>query len=167
MSKRFVIEAIMIAVYGQLLVPSRSVEFLIPYSSISELYEIAESEESIMIEDDYENDVRRQINELIRCFEDPFNKKKIQRSLQQPWKKSSFLFHSADVRITVVNAIDHAQYGDEMDPIETELILVSAREQAPILTDQTDFIHRLLDLKLPIQVIDIEDFDYALEDLKS
>lgn len=157
----------MIAVYGQLLVPSRSVEYLLPYSSISELYELADSDYSIMLDDGYEKDVQRKIKEMIRYFEDPFNKKKIQRALQQPWKKSSFLYHTSDVTFTIVNAIDQAQYGDDMDPIETELVMTALREDAPILTDQTDFIHRLLDVEASVQVIDIEDFDYALEDLKS
>ena len=42
MRRRFVVEAVMIATYGQLLVPSRPVDFVLPYSTILELYDMKE-----------------------------------------------------------------------------------------------------------------------------
>ncbi len=45
MPKRFAIEAVMIAIYGQLLVPARPVEYLIPYSSVLELYDFKRDQE--------------------------------------------------------------------------------------------------------------------------
>jgi hypothetical protein len=48
MSKQFVIEAIMLAIYGELMVPSQPVEYLIPASTIYELDEFIQSPEPIM-----------------------------------------------------------------------------------------------------------------------
>ncbi|MGV2644703.1 ADP-heptose synthase, partial [Clostridium perfringens] len=39
MTRIFVTEAVMLAIYGQLLVPPKPVEYIIPYTTILELYE--------------------------------------------------------------------------------------------------------------------------------
>ncbi|GAB2696159.1 ADP-heptose synthase [Paenibacillus thermoaerophilus] len=163
MNRRFVIEAVMIAIYGQMLSPSRPVEYLIPYSSILELYEMKESVEPVMPEPDDDVHVKQKIGELIAFFEEPLNKKKIERSLLAPWRKSPPLLVKDGVSITVVNASENAQYGELFDPIETEIILTSLREQTPVLTDQVEFTDRVIEAEIPIQVFDVDDFEFALE----
>lgn len=37
------------------------------------------------------------------------------------------------------------------------------REQAPLLTDQFEYVDRIIENEIPIPIYDIEDFDYALE----
>ncbi len=88
MNRQFVIEAVLLAAYGQLLVPPREVEFLIPYTSIMELYEVVKSDEPIMDDASEEAHAREKIKELIAFFEEPLNKKKIERALASPWRKS-------------------------------------------------------------------------------
>ncbi len=164
MSRRFVTEAVMIPVYGQLLVPSQPVEYIIPYSTILELYEFRTSSEPVMPEPDDDAHVKTKIEELVHFFEEPLNKKKIERAIAVPWKKSAPLLVNDQVAFTVMNAIDNAQYGELFDPIETELILASIREQAPILTDQLEFTDKVIDAGLPVKIFDIEDFHYAVEE---
>jgi hypothetical protein len=161
--KRFVIEAVMAAVYGQLLAPDKAVEFIIPYSSISELYELQVSAEPIMSEDGEEAHVRGQLNEMIAFLEAPLNKKKLERALTNPWVKSPSILLNDKVSFTIINSYEDAQYGELFDPVETELILVASREQAPILTDQIEFIEKVLEGGVPVQVYDIEDFEFAVE----
>ena len=48
MSRRFVIEAVMIAIYGQLLLPKRPVEYRIPYTTVMELYDMKDSPDPLM-----------------------------------------------------------------------------------------------------------------------
>lgn len=60
--------------------------------------------------------------------------------------------------------MDTAQYGEYFDPIETELLLTSQRLNTPILTDQVDFIARIIESSAPVQVFDIDDFDFAMDD---
>ncbi|MEW4369334.1 ADP-heptose synthase [Paenibacillus kandeliae] len=163
MSQAFVIEAVMIAIYGQLLNPDKPVTYIVPYTTIMELYEFAESTEPLMNSPIEDREVRDRIQELIRYLEEPLNKKKIQRCLQMPWSQSSGIVFSDQVQLSVVNALDNAHYGETFDPIETELILSSLKKEAPMLTDQFEMIQRLIDAKVPVQVYDIEDFSYALE----
>jgi len=153
----------MVAIYGQLLVPNRSVEYLIPYSSILELYEMRDSTDPIMLDRDDDAHVKKKIGEMIEFFENPFNKKKIERIHSIPWRKSPPLLVNGNVVFTVVNAVENAQYGEVFDPIETELILTSIREQVPLIIDQIDFIHRVFEEEVPVQVYDIEDYEFALE----
>lgn len=164
MHRQFVIEAVMIAIYGQLLVPSRPVEYIIPYSTILELYEMRESTEPVMPETDDDAHVKAKIVELIGFFEDPFNKKKLERALQAPWRKSAPFLVNDNVIFTVVYAIDNAQYGEQFDPIETELILTSIKEKLPVLSDQFEFQDKVIAANVPVQLFDVEDFEYALED---
>ncbi|RKN78988.1 ADP-heptose synthase [Paenibacillus ginsengarvi] len=164
MNRRFVIEAVLVAVYGQLLVPGRPVEFLVPYSTIQELYEMRDSDEPVMPEQDEDAHVKQKIKELIDFFEESFNRKKIERALQMPWKKSPPLLVNDDVTFTIVYAIDNAHYGETFDPVETELILTALYEKAPIVTDQLEFLDKVIEAEVPVQTYDVEDFEFALEE---
>ena len=62
-----------------------------------------------------------------------------------------------------MNTMDTAPYGESFDPVETESLLASQRAEAPILTDQYELIQRIVESALPVQVYDIDDFDFALE----
>jgi hypothetical protein len=164
MNPRFVIEAVMMAIYGQLLMPSRAIEYVIPYSTIMELYDMRDSSEPIMPDPEDEVHVREKVGELIAFFENPLNKKKIERALTVPWKISPPLPISDTLTFTVINAHDNAQYGEWFDPIETELILSASRENIPLITDQFDMQDKLIEAEIPIQVYDVEDFEFAVED---
>lgn len=163
MSRRFVIEAVMVAIYGEMLLPSQPVEYIVPYATIMELYEFHNSPEALI--DDPEDDlhVKRKISELISYLEEPLNRKKIERALQMPWCKSASILLNEHIILTIVNAIDNEQYGDYFDPIETEIVLTATRLKAPVLTDHYELIQRIIESEIPIQVFDIQDFDYALE----
>lgn len=164
MRRRFVIEAVMVATYGHLLVPSRPVDFVLPYSTIMELYEMQAGPEPIMDDLEENEHVKQKITELIGFFEDPFNRKKIERALQMPWRESSPLLLNDMVQFTVVHAIDNAHYGEYFDPIETELLLTALKLHVPLLSDQFEFQDRLIEAEVPVQVYDIEDFEFAVEE---
>ncbi|MBP1155676.1 MULTISPECIES: ADP-heptose synthase [unclassified Paenibacillus] len=164
MSRRFVIEAVLVAIYGELMVPSRPVEYVIPYSSILELYEMKDSEEPVMPEADDDAFVKEKIGELIGFFDDPFNKKKIERALKGPWRSSPPLPVNDKVTFTVVYSVENEQYGEMLDPIETEVILTSLREQVPVLTDQIELMEKIIQAEIPVQVYDVYDFEFAVED---
>lgn len=161
-SQRFTIEAVMLAIYGQLLVPGRQVEYMIPYTTIMELYEFQDDPQPFMPDTDDERHIRGKIQELIQFFEEPLNNKKITRSLTVPWKKASFPINES-VTLQVVHAVDNAQYGEYLDPVETELVLTAIHEQAPLLSDQEDFIEKIIESDVSVQIFDIDDFEYALE----
>ncbi|RAP78262.1 ADP-heptose synthase [Paenibacillus montanisoli] len=163
MRRRFVIEAVMVATYGHLLVPSRPVDFVLPYSTIMELYDMKAGSEPVMDDPDDDAHVKAKIGELIAFFEDPFNKKKIERALQMPWRESSPLLLNDKIQFTIVHAVDNAQYGEYFDPIETELLLTSLKLSVPLLSDQFEFQDKLLEAEVPVQVYDIEDFEFAVE----
>ncbi|GAB6989023.1 hypothetical protein [Paenibacillus pini] len=163
MSRPFVTEAVMLAIYGEMTLTPLPVEYMIPYTSILELYELQESIEPLMGDAEEDLYVKQKIKDLVSYFDQPLNKKKIQKALHMPWAKSPFILIGEQVRITVVNALDTAPYGEKFDPIETELLLVSKREQVPILTDQTELIQRIIEQGIPVQVFDIDDFQFALE----
>jgi hypothetical protein len=38
------------------------------------------------------------------------------------------------------------------------------REKSPLLTDQPEFIVRLIEGEIPVQVYDLDDFEFAMED---
>jgi hypothetical protein len=164
MDRRFVIEAVLIAVYGELLVPSQPVEYVIPYSTLMELYEMAGSPEPVMPEKDDDFHVKKKIAELIAFFEEPFNKKKVERALAAPWRKSPPMPVNEHVSFTIQYALENIQYGETFDPIETELLLSAQREQIPLLTDQLEFMDKVIEAEIPVQVYDISDFDFAVED---
>ncbi|MBP2001013.1 hypothetical protein J2Z69_002056 [Paenibacillus shirakamiensis] len=164
MSRRFVIEAVMVAIYGELMAMSTPVEYLVPYSTIRELYEFQESTEPLLNDPDDDHHVKHKINELIAYLEEPLNRKKLDRALQVHWSKSPSIILNDSVRWTIINAYDNEQYGEFLDPIETEMILIAQRESVPILTDQPELISRIIEAEAPVQVFDIQDFDFALED---
>ncbi|SEM86026.1 ADP-heptose synthase [Paenibacillus sp. OV219] len=163
MRRRFVIEAVMVATYGQLLVPSRPVDFVLPYSTIMELYDMKDGADPVMDDPEEDAHVKSKIKELIAFFEDPFNRKKIERALQMPWRQSSPLLLNDRIQFTVVHAVDNAQYGEYFDPIETELLLTSQKLSIPLLSDQFEFQDKLLEAEVPVQVYDIEDYEFAVE----
>jgi hypothetical protein len=156
-------EAVMLAVHGQLLAPESPVEYIIPYTTILELYEMKAGEESIMPSPEDDAHVKNKIGELIAYFEDSFNKKKIEKALQMVWRKSPPLPINEHVSFKIINAVENEEYGDVFDPIETELILAAIKEKAPLLTDQLDFLDKLIDAQVPIEVIDVADFEFAIE----
>lgn len=80
-----------------------------------------------------------------------------------PWAKSPSILLGESARITVINAMDTAPYGELFDPVETELLLSSQREEAPVLTDQIELIQRIVEAAVPVHVFDIEDFQFAVE----
>jgi hypothetical protein len=164
MRRRFVIEAVMVATYGQLLVPGRPVDYVIPYSTIMELYDMKDGAEPVMEDPDDDKHVKSIIGELIDFFQDPLNRKKIEKALQVPWRESSALLLNDNVSFTVVNAMDDAHYGEFFDPIETEQILSASRLQIPILTDQLELQDRIIEAEAPVHVFDIEDFEFAVEE---
>jgi hypothetical protein len=159
-----VVEAVMVAIYGQLMVPTSHVEYIMPYSTVRELYEMVDSKEPVMPDPEDDAHVKRIIQQLIEFMEEPFNKKKIERALTAPWKKSPSLLVRENVTFTIVNGMDTEQYGELLDPIETELVLIAGREKVPILTDQIDFMDKIIDSSVPVRVYDVEDFEFAMED---
>ncbi|MCZ8516001.1 ADP-heptose synthase [Paenibacillus filicis] len=163
MSRRFVIEAVLVAIYGELMLPSQPVEYVIPYSTIMELYEMKDSPEPVMPEPADDAYVKQRIGELIAFFDESFNKKKLERALVAPWRSSPPLPINDNVSFTVVNAMENAQYGEGFDPIETELLLTSIREQAPVVTDQVELMDKVIQAEVPVQMYDVYDFEFAVE----
>jgi hypothetical protein len=164
MRRRFVIEAVLVATYGHLLVPSRPIDYVVPYSSIAELYEMRDGAEPVMDDPDDDGHVKTKINELISFFEDSLNRKKIEKAMQVPWRVSSPLLLSDTIQFTVVHAVDNAHYGELFDPIETELLLTCLKLNLPLLSDQFEFQDKLIEAEVPVQVYDIEDFEFAVEE---
>lgn len=164
MPRQFVTEAVMMAIYGQLLNPRSPVEYIVPYTTIMELYELRDSKEPVMSQADDDKHVRLRIRELIDYFEEPLNAKKINRCLNIPWAKSSGILLGGQAQLTIINSVDNASYGEAFDPIETELLLASQREKVPILTDQFELIQRIIEGGVPVQVYDIDDFEFAMEE---
>ncbi len=162
MSKQFVLEAVMLAIYGELMNPSQPVEYLIPASTIRELDEFLHSPEPFMLDPDEEKHVRSMISEMIQFFRDPFTSKKMEKSLIAPWSTVTFPTQE-NVSLTVVKAEDNELWGELFDPIETELLLASMRYKAPLLTDQEEWQDRILEYLLPVQFYDIDDFEFAVE----
>jgi len=154
----------MVATYGHLLVPSRPIDYVIPYSSILELYDMRDGSDKVMDDPDDDLHVKNKINELIRFFEDPLNRKKIERTMQVPWRESSPLLLNDTIQFTVVHAVDNANYGEFFDPIETELLLTGSKLSVPLLSDQFEFQDKLIEAEVPVQVYDIEDFEFAVEE---
>lgn len=164
MRRRFVIEAVLVATYGHLLVPSRPIDFVVPYSSIAELYEMRDGVDPVMDDPDDDGHVKSKINELIAFFEDSLNRKKIEKAMQVPWRESSPLLLNDTIQFTVVHAVDNAHYGETFDPIETELLLTSLKLNVPLLSDQFEFQDKLIEAEVPVQIYDIEDFEFAVEE---
>ncbi|EFM12128.1 conserved hypothetical protein [Paenibacillus curdlanolyticus YK9] len=164
MRRRFVIEAVMVATYGHLLVPSRPVDYVVPYSTIAELYDMKDGADPVMEDPSDDKHVKEKIGELIAFFEDPLNRKKIERALQVPWRESSPLLLNDKIQFTIVHALDNAQYGELFDPIETEVLLAGMKLDTPILSDQIEFQERLIEAEIPVLIYDIDDFEFAVEE---
>lgn len=154
----------MIAIYGQLLLPKRPVEYRIPYTTVMELYDMKDSPEPVMPEKDDDAHVKSKIGEMIAFFEDPFNKKKLERALAAPWRESPPLPINENVTFVVVNTSENMQYGEAFDPIETEVVLLAQRTESPILTDQIEFQDKVIQNGISVQLFDIDDFEFALEE---
>jgi hypothetical protein len=163
MKQRLVMEAVMAAIYGEIMFPIRPVEYVVPYSSIMELYELRDHVSTIMPDPADDAHVRKKILEMIAFFDNELNRKKIEKIFALPWRMSAPLVVNNDVSFVVVNVSDNEQYGESFDPIETEMLLTAVREQLPILTDQPEFVERIISFEIPIQVFDVEDLEYALE----
>ncbi|MDF2813950.1 MAG: hypothetical protein K0Q81_150 [Paenibacillus sp.] len=163
MKRRFVIEAVMLATYGELMVPGVPVEYVIPHSTILELYEMRESSEPVMPDSEDDAHVKLKISELIAFLETPFNKLKLERALLAPWRMSPSLLVNDEVTISVMYAVDSEQYGESFDPIETEMILTAIREKIPMLSDQLEFLDKVIQSDIPVQIFDVDDFEFALE----
>lgn len=163
MTRRFVIEAVMVAIYGELLAPSGPVEYIVPYNTIMELYEFRNSPEPLMNDPEDDRYVKDKINELIAYMEEPLNRKRLDKMLIIPWGKTASILFSDQITWTVVNAVDNEQYGEYLDPIETEIVLTAQKENAPVLTDQFELIRRIIEAEVPVQIFDIQDFDFAME----
>lgn len=164
MSRRFVIEAVMIAIYGQLLLPKRPVEYRIPYTSVMELYDMKDSPEPVMPEADDDAYVKTKIGEMIAYFEDSFNKENRAGANGALAGKPPLPIND-NVSLIIVNAAENMQYGEAFDPIETEIILLANKLQCPILTDQIEFQDKVVHNSVPVQLFDIDDFEYAVEEV--
>jgi hypothetical protein len=162
MSKQFVIEAIMLAIYGELMAPSQPVEYLIPATTIYELDEFLLSPEPIMPLAGDDKYVRQVMQEMSQFFSDPFNRKRMEKGLIAPWSKVPFTFPNG-VTLTIVNGEDNAMWGEIFDPVETQLLLVAIRFEVPLITDQPDYQDRILEYVVPVQFYDVEDYEFALE----
>lgn len=162
MRKKFVLEAVMLAIYGELLSPAKPTEYVIPASTIYELEEIEQTTEPIMPDQEDDRHVRGIIRDMIQFFDDPFKRKKMEKSLIAPWSTVTFPF-SEEVQLTIIKSTDSASWGELFDPIETQLILTAMRLHSPILTDQVDWQERLLEHEISVQFYDIEDFEFAVE----
>jgi hypothetical protein len=161
--QRYVLEPVLFAIFGELLFPNEPVEYLMPYSTVMELYELLETEQ--IVTDPLQNEVVKQnVRKFIDFFEQPFVKKKMDKILRVPWTKSSPILFSENVTFTVVFSIDNAEYGETFDPIETELVLLARREQVPIISDQLEFGQRIVAAKVPVTILDVADFGFLLED---
>lgn len=162
MSKQFVIEAIMLAIYGELMAPSQPADYYIPSSTIYELEEFIHSPEPIMPDPDDDFHVRRVMREMSQFFDDPFNRKRLEKGLIAPWSTIPFTFPNG-VTLHVVKVDDNEMWGELFDPVETQLLLTAMRFEIPLVTDQTDFQDRILEYVVPVQFYDIDDFEFALE----
>lgn len=163
MSRRFVIEAVMVAIYGELLAPKTAIEYIVPYTTIIELYELHHSADAIIDNPLQDKLVKHRIEQLITYLELPFHRKRLERSLHIPWSQSAPIVFSENITLTVVNAMEQEQYGEYFDPIETEMVLIAEREKVPVLTDQIEFIGKIVEGQVPVQVFDIADFQFAVE----
>ncbi|MBL0386277.1 ADP-heptose synthase [Tumebacillus sp. ITR2] len=161
--QRYVLEPVLFAIFGELLYPNEPLEYLIPYSTVMELYELLETDQ--IVTDPLQNTlVKQHVRGLIEFFEQPLVKKKMDKILRVPWTKSSPILFSENVTFTVVFSIDNAEFGETFDPIETELILLARREQVPIISDQLEFEQRVVTSKVQVTVVDVADFGFLLDD---
>lgn len=161
--KRFVLEPVLFAIFSELLDPIEPIEYVFPYSTVMELYELKDSDQ-VVVDRSQDARVKANIEQLIAFFEQPFVSKKLDRALKVPWAKSTPILFSEQVTFTVVNALDNAEFGEAFDPIETELLLTARREQAAIITDQLEFQQRVFDAKAGVTVIDVAEIGFNVQE---
>lgn len=162
MPKLFVLEAVMLAIYGELMTPTEPVEYLIPVSTIYELEEFFHSPQPIMPEPEDDKHARKIMEDMLRFFNDPFTRKRTEKGLVAPYSTVTFSFQN-NVQLTIVRTEDNALWGETFDPIETELLLTAIHFQAPLITDQPEWQDRILEYVVPVQFYDIDDFEFAVE----
>ncbi|MFC4769022.1 ADP-heptose synthase [Effusibacillus consociatus] len=160
--RTFVTEPVVLAMFGELLQPSSPVRYLFPLSSIKELHLLLN--ETLSSDDEEQTVIRSNIENLIAFFENPFVNKKIDQCSFAPWAISKPIIYHELVTFQVVNAVDTAAYGEEFDPIETELILLAMKENVPLLIEDPSIQERIVESDLPMQVFDVADFEFALEE---
>ncbi|GIM47130.1 hypothetical protein DNHGIG_26790 [Collibacillus ludicampi] len=160
--RRFVVEPVVLAMFPELLRPPAPVEYVIPYSTIEELYLFRR--EKFLVNDTDHDQISQGIERLISFFESPFMAKKIKRITHTPWRTSSPMIWNESVTFTVVYAIEQEDYGEVFDPIETELILLAEWQNIPLLIEDVSLQNRIIEFEIPIQVFDVSDFDFAVEE---
>lgn len=163
MRRPFVIEAVMLAIYGELMSPPSPVEYIIPALTIYELEEFFYSQEPIMLTAEDDQHVRNIIAGMIQYFNDPFIRKKMEKTLLVPWSIVTFPYDEL-VHLTVIKAEDTAYWGELFDPVETEVMLTSMRCKAPLLTDQADWQERMIEHRVQVQFYGVDDFQFAIEE---
>ncbi|GAX89511.1 ADP-heptose synthase [Effusibacillus lacus] len=160
--RSFAVEPVVLAIYGELLQPSVPVRFLMPLSAVEEL--------GLFLEENFSSDEEEQaaihsnIKRLVSFFDNPFVRKKTTLAGHPPWSVSKPVVYNEFVTVQVVNTVDTAAFGEEFDPIETELILLAMKENVPILTEDPFLQDRIVNSGLDVQVYDVEDFEFALEE---
>lgn len=160
--RTFVTEPLVLALFSELLLPSYPVRYLIPYSSLQELYLFGN--ERLSEDEEEQNVIMENITILIDFFENPFVKKKIDSIASIPWAVSKPILYHEQVSFQVVNSTESAEFGDEFDPIETELLLLAAKENVPLLIEDPSIQQRIIDYDVSVQVYDVADFEFALEE---
>lgn len=160
--RTFVTEPLVLALFSELLLPSYPVRYLIPYSSLQELYLFRN--ERLSEDEEEQNVMMENITILIDFFENPFVKKKVDSVASIPWAVSKPILYHEQVSFQVVNSTESAEFGDEFDPIETELLLLAAKENVPLLIEDPSIQQRIIDYDVSVQVYDVADFEFALEE---
>lgn len=155
-------EPLVLAMFSELLFPSYPVRYLFPYSALQELYLL--TNERFSDDEEEEAVIHDHISTLIRFFENPFVKKKIDQTAAIPWAVSKPILYNEHISFQVVNSLDSGEFGEEFDPIETELLLIAVKEQAPLLIEDLSIQQRIIDFEIPIRVFDVADFAFALEE---
>jgi hypothetical protein len=160
--RTFVTEPLVLAIFSELLFPSYPVRYLFPYSSLQELYLL--TNERFSEDDEEQAAIHDHISTLIRFFENPFVKKKIDRITAIPWAVSKPILYNGQISFQVINSSDSGEFGEEFDPIETELLMIAVKERVPLLIEDLSIQQRIIDFEIPIQVFDVADFQFALEE---
>ncbi|WP_018131204.1 hypothetical protein [Effusibacillus pohliae] len=160
--RTFVTEPVVLAMFGELLQPLQPVRYLLPYSTVQELPLLVN--ENLSADAAEQATIRANIERLIRFFENPFVRKQAESCLTAPWAVSKPILYNQQVTFQVVNAVDTAAYGETFDPIETELIVLAVKENVPLLTEEPSLQARIVDAEIPVQVFDVSDFEFALEE---
>lgn len=160
--RTFVTEPVVLAIFGELLSPPEPVRFLFPLSAVRELQILVG--EKLSSDKEEQAAIQANIERLLAFWENPFVRKRIEPVTVAPWRMSHPILYNDKVTFQVVNAVDTAAYGEEFDPIETELILLAIKEDVPLLIEDPSVHERIIQLGIPVQVFDVADFEFALEE---